>query len=111
MSVFGVLWKNGRLDQGAVWVVSGVGPSIGILDGIHISQGEGKGGLGGFLPSVKMAFAMYFKNRNVFECMLCEKLTPFPFGQYIVGIVIKCGFKNLLCSEIKVGIYEKFGKM
>jgi len=35
-----------------------------------------------------------------------EKLTLFPYRQYINRIVINCS-----CYEIEVGIYEKFAKM
>jgi len=41
----------------------------------------------------------------------CEKFTMFPYGQYINGIVIKMRFKNLLCYEVEVSIYEKFAKI
>jgi len=41
---------------------------------------------------------------------VCEKFAIFPYGQYINGIDIKCGFKNVLCCEIEAGIYEKFAK-
>jgi len=40
-----------------------------------------------------------------------RKVEILPFGQYIIGIIIKCGFNNVLCCEIEVGIYEKFAKM
>ena len=43
--------------------------------------------------------------------LMREKLTVFTYRQYIDGIVIKCSFKNILCYEIEVGIYEKFAKM
>ena len=36
--------------------------------------------------------------------LVCEKLTVFPYGQYISGIVVKYGFKSILCYEIEVGI-------
>jgi len=42
--------------------------------------------------------------------LVCEKFI-FPYEQYINGIVIKCSIYNVLCYEIEVGIYEKFGKL
>jgi len=53
---------------------------------------------GGFIPN---GLNGIFLNRNVLD--VCEKLTIFPYGQYINGIVIKSGFKNVLCYKIEVG--------
>jgi len=55
-----------------------------------------------------MAFlSVFLKQRSL---CICDKFAILPYGQYINGIVIKCGLK---CTfyELEVGIYEKFAKM
>jgi len=43
--------------------------------------------------------------------LVCEKFIIFSYRQYISGIVITRGFKNIPFYKIEVGNYEKFGKM
>jgi len=83
-------------------VVSGVDQEVGVLDGS--TSLKGKEGLGFYRPLFKWRFSELR--------LVCEKLTIFPYGQYTNanGLVIYCGFKNLLCYKIEVGIYEKSAK-
>jgi len=58
-------------------IVSGVYPGIGVLDGVHVPQGEGQ--FLGFLPHW---YNWCVLNRNVFNSSLMrEKLTVFLYGQ------------------------------
>ena len=89
-------------------VVSGVGRGMGVLDGIDVLQG------GGRVREVSRSFLhRWFEWRIVEQkCirLMCEKLTIFPCGQYIVGNVFYCLSDFLSGSRSKWGFAKKCKK-
>jgi len=74
-------------------VVSGVDPGIHELDEVHVSQEEGavSGMVSGIFWHLR-PIRLNERNDVLFaeKCiqLVCEKLTIFPYGQYIVGIYV-----------------------
>jgi len=88
-------------------VVSGVGRGIGVLDGGHVPQGEGKVSGGGFAPLVWMA---YF-NGNVFDSCV-ESWQYFRTDNNIVDFKrLYIGFstsEDVVSLKIEVGFTRNF---
>ena len=82
------LRESARTDRAAIWVVSGVGPGFGVLDGVHILS-RGREGVGGYSGSLVWIFVVCSTQRIQ---LLCEKFITFPHVQYVKGIIIKCAF-------------------
>jgi len=71
-------------------VVSRVSPGIGVLDGsLHFLAGRGGFFWGGFHLLVLMDFHSALSTEKCIRLM-CEKLTIFPYRQYINRVFIKC---------------------
>jgi len=100
-----------ELSFGVVSVVSGVGGGMGVLDGVHVTQGEGA-----VLGFFGICACIGLKGQNdVFIAQKCirlvlEKLTVFPYGQGIVGIYVSLAFRRY-SQDIDVGVCAKFAKM
>ena len=71
-------------------VVSGVGPGIRVLDGIHVRQGEGA--VSGMVSGIFGICACIGFNRrdDAEKCirLVCEKLAVFPYARYIVEFCV-----------------------
>jgi len=100
-----ILWHVTDWIRMPFGVVSGVGQGIGILDGVHLPWGEGEA-LGFFLfPLVWIAY--FLKQKCIL--LVCDRLTIFPRGQYIVGNVCSLAFRRIR-FEIKVGFARNMQK-
>jgi len=75
-------------------VVSGVGPGIDVLDGVHVPQGVGA--VSGIVSGICAPIRLNGRNDVLYieKCirLVCEKLTVFLYGQYIVGIYVSYAF-------------------
>jgi len=75
-------------------------PGIGILDGSTCCKGKG-GVSGGFVEF----FPHWFEWHTV-KCirLVCEKLTIFPYGQYIIGNVFSLASDDITTSLVGTNI-------
>ena len=90
------------MDPDAVWVVSGVGQGMGVLDGVHMPQGKGE---------VLGIFCSHWLEWYIFKqkCvrLMREKLTMFPYRQYIIGNVCSLAFqRNAQVQDQSWGLQE-----
>jgi len=86
-------------------VVSGVGRGMGVLDGVHVPQGE---------EDVSGIFCRIGLNGIFFNKWLVhEKLKIFLYVQYntSLGTSVHWLSKYIVSFKIEVGVYEKFAKM
>ena len=85
-------------------VVSGVGSGTGVLDGVHVPQGEGKVFWGGEVLPIRFngLLSVFFKQKCI--RLVHKKLTIFSYRQYIIGIIIYSSF-------LKYTFYEKSAEM
>jgi len=85
--------SNGDFVELSFGVVSGVGPGIRVLDGVHVLQGKGL--FWGFF-GICVPIGLNEQNDVLFaeKCirLVCEKLTVFPYGQDIVGNAVLLAF-------------------
>ena len=83
-------WIRDRMPFG---VVSGMGPGIDALDGVHVPQWKGL-----FLEFLGICAPIRLNGQNdvlfAEKCirLVCEKLTVFPYGQDIIGNVVSLAF-------------------
>jgi len=109
LSLMGNLWRNCAKVCDPVelsfGMVSAVGPGIGVLDGVHVPQGE-REVLRLFLPHwfewcFECILSVFLKQKCI--RLVREKLTIFPHGQYINGIAIlasQLGYFRLVYRKI-----------
>jgi len=72
-------------------VVSGVGPGIHVLDGSPRASREGavSGMVSGIFRHLRH---ILFNGRNDDDRLVCEKLTIFPYAEYILEICVELAF-------------------
>jgi len=78
-----------------------------VLDGSTCPK---RRGFGGFLPiGLNGVLNVFLKQKCI--RFVREKLTVFPYEQYINGIVNFILLSEHICYEVKVGIYDTFAQM